>query len=139
MAVTKEEVEMVRASLSHDDLQGLTDAEWETFAEHVATHKYFLGESIPGEVSWNDAVFSWYENVFSPIRNEVDSWEISTAFPGMSRAQLIFAISSHWYYMKERDQNYGPKDAALHYAAEFGHGLGRLYSKMFAPKVAMGQ
>jgi hypothetical protein len=106
----------------HEDFQAL--------AEQIAVHKYLINQTIPWTITWDDAAFSWLENVFSPIMQVIDRWEVRAAFPGMTSARLFFAISDHWYYLLEKDSRISAFHAAIDYAATCGTGLGRLFSKL---------
>ncbi|NCN04476.1 MAG: hypothetical protein GW949_02480 [Spirochaetales bacterium] len=116
-------------------LTGITDGifsenELEILKEQISVHKYFVNQSIPWTISWEDAVFSWYENVFKPIVEVVDSWEVRNAFTSSTQNRLYLDISNHWYYLLEKDPQTFAGYAAIHYAATYGKGLGSWLSKL---------
>ena len=122
-------------------LFGITDGifsenDLEILKEQISVHKYFVNQSIPWTITWEDAVFSWYENVFRPIVEVVDSWEVRNAFSGSSRNTLYFDIANHWYYLLEKDPQTYAGYAAIHYAASYGKGLGSWLSKLALPNKA---
>jgi hypothetical protein len=96
----------------------------------IDDHKYFVNQSIPWVISWDDAAFSWYENVFTPIMNVVTSWEVRNAFGQKNPKELYFEISQHWYYLQEKNPAIDANYAAISYAATFGKGLGRWLSRL---------
>jgi hypothetical protein len=84
-------------------------------------------------VSWDDALFSWYENVLTPLRRIADTWEIKIAFPNQTFGDLYLAISDHWYYLKESDPDIGADEAAVSFVQHYGEGLGRFFSRFLVP------
>lgn len=111
-----------------------TEADYQALSNQIEVHKYLINQHISWTISWDDAAFSWCENVFSPIMQVVDHWEVRAAFPDMTRAQLFFAISDHWYYLMEKDPSIYANYAAIDYAANYGKGLGKFMSRLQLPK-----
>lgn len=109
------------------------ETDYQTLSDHIEMHKYLINQTIPWTVSWDDAAFSWIENVFHPIMQVVDRWEVRSAFPNKSRAELFFDISNHWYYLLEKNPKVYANVAAIDYAATYGTGLGRLFSRLLLP------
>lgn len=112
------------------------EADYPLVADQIAVHKYLINQQIPWIISWDDAAFSWLENVFYPIMQVADLWEVRSAFPHTSRAQRYFAISNHWYYLLEKDPHISAEYAAVEYAAKYGKGLGRFLSRLMLPRNA---
>lgn len=110
------------------------DTDYQALSNQIEVHKYLINQTIPWTISWDDAAFSWVENVFHPIMQVVDRWEVSSAFPALGRSQLYFDISNHWYYLLEKDPHISAHYAAIEYAAQYGKGLGKLFSKLQLPR-----
>lgn len=106
----------------HEDYQRL--------AAQIEVHKYLINQRIPWTITWDDAAFSWLENVYHPIMHVIDRWEIRTAFSGSTTADLFFTISDHWYYLLQKNPQASAFHAAIEYAATYGKGLGKLFSKL---------
>jgi hypothetical protein len=111
-----------------------TETDYQALSDQIEVHKYLINQNIPWTISWDDAAFSWLENVFQPIMQVVDRWEIRSAFNHLDRAQLFFDISNHWYYLLEKDPSTYASYAAVDYAAAYGRGLGKWMSKLILPK-----
>jgi hypothetical protein len=111
-----------------------TEADYQALSEQIEVHKYLVNQNIPRTISWDDAVFSWMENVFSPIMQVISRWEVLAAFPKHTMAQLFFEISNHWYFLLEKNPHVYVQYAAIDYAATYGKGLGRWISKLQLPK-----
>ncbi|MFW5695241.1 MAG: hypothetical protein ACOCYB_08725 [Alkalispirochaeta sp.] len=111
------------------------DREWQELADHIEVHKYFINQSIGWTVSWDNAVFSWFENVYTPLSRIIDSWEVREAFPDKTEGQLYLAISTHWHFLKERYPEITPEDAAHDFASHYGSGLARWFSRFLQPSL----
>lgn len=117
---------------------GLTlknEREWQELADHIEVHKYFINQTIGWTVSWDDAVFSWLENVYTPLSRIIDSWEVREAFSNKTEGQLYLAISTHWHFLKERYPEITPEDAAHDFASHYGSGLARWFSRFLQPSL----
>jgi len=89
--------------------------------EHIAVHRYFVGIEQQRDVSYEEAVASWYDRVYRPL---VDAFRRTTAlahFPGRTEADLYVWISEHLHYLREL---HGPdvdlEQAVRDYTQRFG-------------------
>ena len=111
-----------------------TEADYQALSDQIEVHKYLINQNIPWTITWDDAAFSWLENVYQPIMQVVDRWEIRSAFNNLDRARIFFDISDHWYYLMQKDPTTPASLAAVDYAAKYGRGLGKWMSKLILPK-----
>ncbi len=132
---TTQDIATLKAMLSQEHLDLRYDHEWEEIAEHIGVHKYFVNEDIRWTITWDDAVFSWYENVFTPMMQAIDAWEIKNAFPKKTRGQLYLAVATHWHFLKERNPDITFDEAAHDFAGNYGTGLARWFSRFLQPAV----
>ena len=102
---------------------------WDLLAEHVEKHKYWVSRELGREITWQEAVFSWYENVMVPLKRVVESWEFRSAFPKQQPGDLYLALSDHWYYLKEQYPELDAQRVARSFVTHFGHGLSRWFSR----------
>ncbi len=110
------------------------DTDYQALSEQIEVHKYLINQKISWIISWEDAAFSWVENVFHPIMQVLTRWEVRSAFNTVNTAKLYFDISNHWYYLLEKNPNVYANYAAIDYAAHYGRGLGRWLSRFILPK-----
>lgn len=122
-------VSFLKQLLENENLGFESNTEWETLVEHVEVHKYYLNQNHTETLSWEDAVSSWKERVYNPLNKVIQWWEIKKAFSKYTKGQLLFAVSSHWYYMIEANSEVSPEEAADHFAANYGSGVGRWVSR----------
>lgn len=94
------EKEILQASFVNHTL---TTEQFNKLHTHIEEHKYFLNEDIPFEVTWDQAIFSWYDNIYRHIRNYLTTWVVRVCFPNISMAEFYFQVMDHWHYMKKSD------------------------------------
>ncbi len=88
--------------------------------DHIDVHRYFLGQEKKREIPYEEAVVSWYDNVYTPIVETFRRLGILKQFPGRTEADLYVWLSRHLYHLRER---YGPdvdlEKAVLDYANRY--------------------
>jgi len=84
--------------------------------EHISVHRYFMGIEQEREIPWEEAVASWYDDVYMPIVRIIREQNILAEFPGRTEADLYLWIMDHLYFLRER---YGPEVGAEEAAADF--------------------
>ena len=99
------EIETLRIMFSKDGIYFEDEKGWNALAEHVAVHNLYLNMTLGFNVSWDDALFSWYENVYSPIKRAVMTKRMRNAFPHKTTGELYIAVSDHWLFLKEKNEN----------------------------------
>ncbi|TFG60834.1 MAG: hypothetical protein E4H36_11410 [Spirochaetales bacterium] len=112
------------------------ESDWDTLLEHIEVHKYFINQRISWTITWDDALFSWHENVFAPIISILSHRQVNKAFPGKSTGELFFDISTHWYFLSEKTPRISYMDAALDYLSKYGKGISKILAMWALPLVA---
>ena len=89
--------------------------------EHISVHRYYLGLERGAPISRQEAVTSWYDNVFCPVVSVIRDEHILYKFPSRTEADLYLWIMDHLYFLKERysdgvDASEAASDFAEHYA-----------------------
>ena len=107
-----------------DGFQLDSDAEYAEVMDSIRDHKYLTNEKIPFEISMDEALFSWYENVYHPVLQAIDRAGLVYAFPSATRGQLFLWVTRHWHFLKqESGREISAEDAAYSYRDRFGSGL----------------
>ncbi|MGI9256991.1 MAG: hypothetical protein ACR2PY_08670 [Salinispira sp.] len=119
---------LLKIFLGYGRAQDISEAEWDVLVDHITTHRFFLGESGTS-VSWQDALVSWYVNVYQPLRKIATSSRFARAFPRMNVIQRICALSTHWYYMKEHKPDTAPDNAGISFIVRYGRGIERFFAR----------
>jgi hypothetical protein len=68
--------------------------------EHISVHRYFMGLDQKREVSWEEAVCSWYDNVYMPLVKLIREYEVLQYFPGRTEADLYAWLIKHQEAMR---------------------------------------
>lgn len=90
--------------------------------EHIETHRYFLGQQQSRAVESDEAVLSWYDNVYMPIVQAIHRHRVLERFPGRTEGDLYLWISRHHWELRERystyavDADLAAADFAAYYA-----------------------
>ena len=125
----EEKIETLKKMLASENLGFTKEEEWAALVDHVEVHKYLINQNKEKTIEWNEAAASWKETVYASLGKVIDWWEVKKAFSKYTKGQLLFALSTHWYYMKEKDPEISPEDAANDFAAFYGNGIGSWISR----------
>jgi len=94
---------------------------YDAVLNHISGHQYFLGIDNDKSVSFNEAVISWYDNLFIPIIEDIEKEKILYRFPKRTSADLYAWIINHWDELKKKyGENVGITDAVKSYNHYFG-------------------
>jgi hypothetical protein len=63
--------------------------------EHISVHRYFLGLEKKRDISWDEAVASWYDNVYMPMVELIRKYDVLSLFPGRTEADLYAWLIKH--------------------------------------------
>ena len=66
---------------------------------HIETHKYLINENLPFEVNFDEAIFSWEENVYNPMMNAIKKAGLAEHFPMFTITELFRRVQDHLYYL----------------------------------------
>ncbi len=131
--VQETRIDRLKNALRIHDFEFSSETGWERLEHHVATHGDFLREKYNLHVSWEDALSSWYDNVFLPVYWAASSWGFRAAFPRRPIGDLYLALSDHLLYLRERNPSIHEADAARDFVKHFGSGVGRYFSRFLIP------
>jgi hypothetical protein len=94
--------------------------QYEKLLEHINVHRWYMGEQQKREVSYPEAIISWYETVYHPLIAIIRQKKILKDFPQRSEADLYYwIIEHHWFMVKEEQAEISLEAAAEDYRAEF--------------------
>lgn len=92
-------------------------ARHEELLRHIEEHKYLANQTIPYEISLEDAYDSWLQLVHAPVSNAIAETGLDKAFPEVGRGELFLWVTRHWHHMKKN----GTVDvSALEAVLDFG-------------------
>lgn len=79
--------------------------EYERLLEHISVHRWYLGEGRGSEVPYDEAVASWYDNVFSPMVALIVDHQLEKDFPDRTQADLYLWIIEYEWFLREAYRN----------------------------------
>jgi len=100
---------------------------YDVIYNHILVHKYFLNESQEKEISFSDALISWYKNVYSPTMEVIRKQWLLLDFPGRTEGDLYVWIVKHWDFLKKKYHGYSLGEAAGDFSRKYGQSGGRFF------------
>jgi hypothetical protein len=94
--------------------------QYDTIYQHILDHKYFLNETSVREITFDEALKSWYLTVYEPIIGIIREEELCARFPGRTESDLYLWVVTHWDFLKKKYGEYGMSDAARDFGDRYG-------------------
>jgi hypothetical protein len=107
-----------------DSLDFTTPGRYDVIYNHILVHKYFLNQGQNTEISFSEALVSWYRNVYSPIINIIKEEWLLLNFPGSSASDLYVWIVKHWDFLKKKYGIYPLSRAVRDFSDKYGRDTG---------------
>ena len=82
--------------------------------EHIAVHRFFMGLDLQRDISEEEAIADWYDNVYMPVINVIRETNILKEFPRKTEGDLYLWVLDHQHYLvsEEGEALQPPVDAA---------------------------
>ncbi len=71
------------------------------FDEQIEVHRWYMGEAAGHEISKEEAVRGWYEDIYLPLTAEIRNSGLLKDFPGRTEADLYLWICQHREELRE--------------------------------------
>jgi hypothetical protein len=93
---------------------------FERMLEHIAVHRYFMGLDLKRDITEEEAVTHWYENVYMPIVNVIRQSNVLNEFPGKTEGDLYLWTLDHQRYLSKNEGQplQPPEEAARQFIEE---------------------
>ncbi len=114
------------------DIVFTTPGSYPEMVNHILVHKYYINQNIDHEISFEEAAKSWYENVYSPIVNEIRAEHLLAAFPGQSEGDMYMWLVRRWDEYKRENKNISAAEAVRKAGKEKGKGVFRRLERYMA-------
>jgi len=97
---------------------------YDRLVEHIAVHRYFMGIDLDRQVSDEEAVGHWYDQVYRPVVEVVEKSGILKDFPGRTAADLYLWVMDHLHFLRsaEATAHVGLSDAAEDFVGRLEEG-----------------
>lgn len=100
------------------DIRITEPGRYRLFDEQIQVHRYFMGLEQERAISEQEAVRSWYENVYLPLTSEIRASGVLKEFPRRTEADLYLWICHHREELRERyDLDLSPQAAVATFAS----------------------
>jgi hypothetical protein len=102
------------------DLDFSQPGRYDVIYNHIQGHKYYLNQPRKDEVTFDEAVVSWYSKVYAPIINIIIEEKICSIFSERTPSDMYVWIVKYWDSLKKKyGINYSIKEAVR--AFRFSH------------------
>jgi hypothetical protein len=109
----------------HWDMNFSAPGRYDVIYNHILVHKYYLNEDIEEEIHFNNALVSWYNNVYNPVIKIIREQWLLANFPGRTEADLYVWIIKHWDFLKKKYGTYSLNKAAGDFSKKYGQSHGK--------------
>lgn len=107
-----------------------SEKDYDRLDKQVSGHRWFLGQKLGREVSWDEAATSWLENVYLPVSEAMEMPATQASFPGRARDDVFFELCDHWFFeAKDHDGKANAYNATLDYDEKYGSLIGRFLAR----------
>jgi len=80
--------------------------------EHIAVHRYFMGIDWKRDISEEEAIVHWYDNVYMPVIHVIRDTDILKEFPSKTEGDLYLWVLDHQRYLVEQGETLQPPEDA---------------------------
>ncbi|MCI5828900.1 MAG: transcriptional regulator [Treponema sp.] len=98
-----------------------TPGQYDVIYNHILGHKYYINSTKSEEIPMEEAVLSWFQNVYLPVVNVINKRKIIKRFSKRTIADLYVFLIKYWDELKQKFGNEFPlEDAARDFTNQFG-------------------
>ncbi len=77
------------------DLSVSVPGQYDIILDHITVHQYFMGLDLKRDVSYQEAVAHWYDNVYLPVVVMLRERSLLQAFPNRSATDMYVYLAKH--------------------------------------------
>ena len=117
--------------LPMDEIRFTAPGSYPEMVNHILVHKYYINQNREGEISFEEAAKSWYENVYKPIISEVRKDKVLSNFPGETEGDMYMWLVRKWDEKKRMKHDASIEETVSEAKKETARGrLGRYFRKL---------
>ena len=83
------------------DLESKVPGQHDRLLEHIEVHRWYLGENRKAMVPYDEAVISWYDNVYMPVVEFFRQQSTLKELPRFSESDLYLWVMEYQAYLRE--------------------------------------
>jgi Domain of unknown function (DUF4032) len=96
------ETELETLRPDHSEIMFSTPGRYDILLEHIQTRRYYLGLNLQRDVTWQEAVTSWYDKLYTHMILEIRASNALESFKNRTEADLYLWMMDHRYYLTEQ-------------------------------------
>jgi len=78
---------------------------YDVIYNHILTHKYYINQGKEDEISMDEAILSWFNNVYLPLASIIQKKHILHSFPRRTIGDLYVWMVRYWDDLKRKFGN----------------------------------
>ncbi len=90
-----------------------TPGQYDVIYNHILTHRYYINMGITEEIPFEDALLSWFENVYLPVIKTIEQNHILRLFKDRTHSDLYIYVIKYWDELKQKFGNDFSLDEAV--------------------------
>ncbi len=99
--------------------------------EHIAVHQYFMGIDEKREISYEEAVAHWYDNVYLPVVEIIQERGILRSLPARTEADMYIWLAKHRDdLINDLGWEFGTEIVADDLIAQYAPDLSQIFSRV---------
>lgn len=79
-----------------------TPGQYDVIYNHILCHKYYINIGKPDEIPLEDAILSWFQNVYTPVLQVILQKKILKKFRKRTAGDLYVFIIKYWDELKQK-------------------------------------
>ena len=96
-----------------------SDLDYTQLRDHIKKHRYYMGLDQKRDVSEDEAVADWYDQVYLPIVAAIREHNLLAEFPGKTETELYLSIVAYLDQLRQTEGTVSAEEAAIDYAGQF--------------------
>ncbi|NPV55491.1 MAG: DUF4032 domain-containing protein [Anaerolineae bacterium] len=105
---------------------------YDKLLEHIQVHQYFMGLDRQKDITWEEAVRGWYDDVYLPLVRVMRERNIMKKFTDRTETDLYVWIIEHLWYLREQYKaDISLEIAAKSFTDEFARTPGKFILGLF--------
>jgi len=84
------------------NLDFTSPGQYDVIYNHILVHKYYINSSIQTEIPFNDAMLSWFHNVYQPVMHVIKKHHLLRKFRNRTASDLYVWIIKQWDELKHK-------------------------------------
>ena len=97
-----------------------TPGQYDLIYNHILCHKYYINADKVEEIPFEQAVQSWFSNVYMPVLKTLEAHKVIKDFKGRTLSDLYVFLIKYWDELKKKfGEDFPLEDAAMVFSNQF--------------------